>query len=316
MSRKLIHVAAAVIQNGRGDILIAKRSADQHQGGLWEFPGGKVEKGESALAALLRELYEELGIEIDRGKTRPLIKIPHHYSDKSVLLDVFQVCVFSGDAWGKEGQPIKWVPKSELDAYEFPEANKPILNACVLPKSIAITPVALNLEAVDGFFQNASTKGAQGFMLRNADYSQEEFYEAFNVLKRSCSISNIPLFVNSPLKVASDLGAQALHLSSDRLKALENRSEFSGRWLSASCHDKAELEMAVQKGLDFVTLSPLLFTTSHPETVPLGWEQFQKLVSECTIPVFALGGLDKSHIEQVVDCGGQGIAAITCWMDK
>lgn len=316
MSRKLIHVAAAVIQNSVGDILIAKRSTDKHQGGLWEFPGGKVEEGESALEALSRELYEELGIEIDRDKTRPLIKIPHHYADKSVLLDVFQVNAFSGNAWGKEGQPVKWVSRSQLDAYEFPAANKPILNACILPSSIAITPVSLNPAEISGFFQGVSAQGAQAIMLRNSDYSDEEFRAAYSDLKQSNSDLKLPILVNCSLEMALELGAQGLHLSSERLKALESRSEFSGRWLSASCHDEAELEMAVEKGLDFVTLSPLLFTTSHPETVPLGWKRFQELVSECTIPVFALGGLDKSHIEQVVNCGGQGVAAISCWVDN
>ncbi|WP_292959228.1 Nudix family hydrolase [Neptuniibacter sp. UBA6509] len=316
MSRKLIHVAAAVIQNSVGDILIAKRSTDKHQGGLWEFPGGKVEEGESALEALSRELYEELGVEIDRDKTHPLIKIPHHYSDKSVLLDVFQVNAFSGNAWGKEGQPVKWVSKSQLDTYEFPAANRPILNACMLPSSIAITPVSLNPAEINSFFQGVSAQGAQAIMLRNSEYSDEEFRAAYSALKQSNSDLKLPMLVNCSLEIALELGAQGLHLSSERLKALESRSEFSGRWLSASCHDEAELEMAVEKGLDFVTLSPLLFTTSHPEVVPLGWERFQKLVSECTIPVFALGGLDKSHIEQVVNCGGQGIAAISCWVDK
>lgn len=316
MSRKLIHVAAAVIQNSVGDILIAKRSTDKHQGGLWEFPGGKVEEGESAFEALSRELYEELGIEIDRDKTRPLIKIPHHYSDKAVLLDVFQVNAFSGNAWGKEGQPIQWVPKPQLDSYEFPAANKPILNACVLPNSIAITPASLSAADINAFFQSVSAQGAQAIMLRNSDYLDEEFRTAYNALKQSNSDLKLPMLVNCSLEMALELGAQGLHLSSERLKALESRSEFSGRWLSASCHDEAELQMAVDKGLDFVTLSPLLFTTSHPEAVPLGWERFQELVSECAIPVFALGGLDKSLIEQVVSCGGQGIAAISCWVDN
>lgn len=123
----LIHVAAAVIEDGLGNVFLAKRSDDKHQGGLWEFPGGKVEAGESSESALKRELDEEIGIQVIESKR--LIQIPHHYPDKSVFLDVFRVTVFSGDAWGKEGQEVRWVPIQELDRYSFPEANQPILAA-------------------------------------------------------------------------------------------------------------------------------------------------------------------------------------------
>ena len=106
-----------------------------------------------------------------------------------------------------------------------------------------------------------------------------------------------------------------MHLSADRLKALTQRSEFSGRWLSASCHNAEELEMAVAKGLDFVTLSPVLPTGSHPKAEPIGWETFQLLVKECPIPVFALGGLSLSHQNDAREQGAQGIAAISAWLN-
>ena len=149
MSKKLIHVAAAVIKNGDGQILIAKRSADQHQGGLWEFPGGKVEPGEPVPVALARELEEELGIEVTHSS--PLIKVPHHYADKSVLLDVYEVTQFNGEAWGREGQPVEWVNPGDLDQFQFPAANKPILNTCLLPDSWFITPE--HISEVDEFIK-------------------------------------------------------------------------------------------------------------------------------------------------------------------
>ena len=122
-----LHVAVAVIRNAQNDILISRRHADAHQGGLWEFPGGKVRRGESLQQALGRELREELGIEI--GAIRPLLQVEHDYGDRQVLLDVWLVREFSGEARSLEGQPLRWVAPTELAHYAFPAANRPILEA-------------------------------------------------------------------------------------------------------------------------------------------------------------------------------------------
>jgi len=124
---KRVHVAVAVIINGNGHILIAKRPDHVHQGGLWEFPGGKVEVGESLKAALERELFEELGIAL--LACQPLLEIHHDYFDKQVLLDVWTVTGFSGEAYGREQQAVRWVAPGSLFEYEFPEANQPIIQA-------------------------------------------------------------------------------------------------------------------------------------------------------------------------------------------
>jgi 8-oxo-dGTP diphosphatase len=126
MSR--VHVAVGVIRNSAGEILISKRHLDSHQGGLWEFPGGKVEAGETVIEALQRELLEELGIRFVDAQA--LVEIEHDYSDKAVCLDVWLVDAFSGSAEGREGQPLAWVTPSRLGAYEFPAANQPIIAAC------------------------------------------------------------------------------------------------------------------------------------------------------------------------------------------
>ncbi len=124
---KQVLVAAAAILNSKGELLIAKRPDDKHQGGLWEFPGGKVEAGEEILTALDRELFEELGIKTLAAK--PLIKVSHDYSDKSVVLDVWVVTEFSGKAEGREGQEVRWIVPSDIDSYTFPAANLPIIEA-------------------------------------------------------------------------------------------------------------------------------------------------------------------------------------------
>nr|WP_320167030.1 8-oxo-dGTP diphosphatase MutT [uncultured Methylophaga sp.] len=121
-----IHVAVAVIVQQK-EVLIALRKPDQHQGNLWEFPGGKVESGETVQQALTREIKEELAIDILRAE--PLIEHSHDYGDKSVLLDVWWIDAFDGTPTGHEGQTIKWVDIEALDHYEFPAANKIIVTA-------------------------------------------------------------------------------------------------------------------------------------------------------------------------------------------
>jgi 8-oxo-dGTP diphosphatase len=123
----LVHVAVGVILDKHRNVLITRRAQDAHQGGLWEFPGGKVETGESLTAALTRELREELGIVI--GRTSALLEVRHDYGDKTVLLDVHVVWEFSGEALGLEDQPLAWVAARELARYAFPAANMPIVTA-------------------------------------------------------------------------------------------------------------------------------------------------------------------------------------------
>lgn len=124
-----IHVAVGVIVNRRDEILIALRPEHTHQGGLWEFPGGKVESGETVRQALQRELREELGLEVI--SVRDLVDIQHDYPDKSVHLDVWWVDQFRGEPQGREGQPICWVGAERLGEFAFPAANQPIIDAVI-----------------------------------------------------------------------------------------------------------------------------------------------------------------------------------------
>ena len=123
---KVVHVAVGVIARG-DEIFITLRPDDAHQGGKWEFPGGKVEEGETVLQALRRELAEEVGITVNHSE--PVIVITHDYGDKQVKLDVHRVKDFAGEPHGKEGQASRWVNVKSLNANDFPEANVPIISA-------------------------------------------------------------------------------------------------------------------------------------------------------------------------------------------
>ena len=121
-----VHVAVGVVVNRDRQVLVAKRHDNQHQGGLWEFPGGKVMAGEDVRQALSRELLEEVNIDV--RESSPLLKINHDYGDKQVLLDVWYVSVFAGKAEGREGQPVKWISVTEFAEHDFPAANAEIIS--------------------------------------------------------------------------------------------------------------------------------------------------------------------------------------------
>lgn len=312
-----IHVAAAVILDAAGQILIARRPADKHQGGLWEFPGGKVEAGETAPQALARELHEELGIQVRRA--RPLIRIRHDYSDKSVLLDVWRVVVFDGQARGCEGQPIRWVPPAQLNEYEFPAANRPIISAAQLPERLLITgslapfAAAEGAEALAERISQALEEGPRLLMLRDPEADPSLLNRLYRELAPRVSAAGSRLTLNTSIEQANAIGADALHLNSARLMALDSRQAFQGRLLSASCHNEAELAQAARLGLDFVTLSPVAATASHPGAPTLGWLRFHALADRCPLPIYALGGLSPADLKAAWGAGAQGIATLSDW---
>ncbi|MFT5084042.1 MAG: 8-oxo-dGTP diphosphatase [Lentisphaeria bacterium] len=122
---KRVHVAVGVIRNAEALTCVSLRPQHVHMGGLWEFPGGKVEAGESVFAALARELNEELSLRI--AASEPLMQVSFQYPDKAVLLDVHLVTGFSGEAVGNEGQQVRWVDKKTLASLTFPQANAAIV---------------------------------------------------------------------------------------------------------------------------------------------------------------------------------------------
>ncbi len=297
---KQIAVAAAVIENEQGDILIAKRSDDQHQGGLWEFPGGKIEEGESVEQALVRELDEELGIQVSQAS--PLIRIHHQYPDKSVLLDVWRVTQFAGQPEGKEGQPIRWVASDSLDSYPFPAANHPIITAAQLPDQIQLIDQTQPLFKAEQRLINALKRGCRWFMLRDLELDINHLRVAYEHLRIICNQHGAQLIICSDPLTANELQAEALFLTASHLIGLSQRSEFSGRWLGAACHNPGELLMAQQKGCDFISLSPV-----KSLDLGLGWTRFAELTEIARVPVYARGGLNKDDLSTAQQMGAQGV---------
>lgn len=310
-----VQVAAAVIRRADGHILLAKRADQQHQGGLWEFPGGKLEAGESALVALRRELQEELGIAVTAA--RPLIKVQHDYPDKQVLLDVWEVSGFTGEPHGAEGQPLAWVSPRQLPDYDFPAANQPIVRAARLPAQYLITPAELDGKPLLLGIQAAIAAGARLIQLRAPNMYSPEYRDLAVDVVGLCA-GKAQLMLKGPLEWLGDFPAAGWHLTAEQLRkyADKGRPFPAQRWLAASCHNAEELALARQMGVDFVTLSPVQPTQSHPEAQPLGWEAAAQLIEGFNLPVYLLGGVSPGDSERAWQLGAQGVAGIRAFWPK
>lgn len=305
-----IPVAVAVIQNLAGKILLTRRQAHTHQGGLWEFPGGKVERREDLAQALRREIREELGIEVITHQ--PLISITHAYPEKTVRLDVHTVLKYAGVPYGMEGQPLEWVSIQDLDRYPMPAADKPICNALKLPDTYLIT--GPDPKAIKPFLRRLEVSLDQDVklvQLRAPGLSDDEYRSLAAAAYTLCQRYGAKMLANASLDLMDKIEADGFHLTSRQLMALSDRPVCSDKWLAASCHNQRELLQAAAVGVDFCVLSPVLATASHPEANPLGWGQFSEQLKQVNRPVYALGGMDRSHILQARMAGGQGIAAIS-----
>jgi len=313
--RKLVHVAAAVLCDRQGRFLLAKRHAGTHQGGLWEFPGGKREANESVDSALQRELEEELGIR--PTQYRPLIRVRHDYGDREVLLETFLVTGWAGEPAGLEGQPLVWAEPARLAEYPMPPADLPILKALRLPLHYLITP-DLTVSPAE-FLAGLTSSLAHGIrlvQLRLPGLPPRERLQLAEAAAVLCRSAGAELLINSDWELAVRVGAAGVHLKAAQLYQLQSRPLASPLLVGASCHSAAELAMARELDLDFAVLSPVARTLSHPGSTPLGWPGFAELVQEAGLPVYALGGMELADLATALARGGQGIAAIRgLWAD-
>jgi len=312
----IVHVAVAVIVNDDGEVCISFRHEGLHQGGLWEFPGGKMEQHETVEQALKREIKEELDIDIEA--TRPLITVSHDYQDKKVCLHVNRVQSHHGQATGLEGQRVKWVAVDELPSYDFPAANYPIIKAVQLPDRYLITGKFVDEDDFLKKLKKALDREIRLVQLRlkEDDFNIEGVQSLIQQTSSLCKHAGAKLLFNIPeqhIKMIELSGVEfdGYHADSRILKKLSQRPD--GKLFSASCHNQDELNKAKGLGADFVVLSPVQKTASHPEMQAMGWQQFSDMIAACTIPVYALGGVSERDLEKAWLHGAQGIAAISAF---
>lgn len=308
-----MHVAVGVIVNRQGQVLISKRDVDAHQGGLWEFPGGKLEQGENLGQSLKRELMEELGIFVDSFS--PLIKINHAYSDRKVLLEVAKIDHFRGEPTGLEGQPIRWVSPDSLTQCSLLEADRPIVTAIRIPPFYPIlqaTPGGLKeiMKTLGQMIDN----GMKLIRLRAGD--SESYPKIAQCVCDTVSGTDVSILLDSNPELVYETKAGGMHLNSRRLMEAKARPLDADYWVSASCHNERQLKQAENLGVDFVVLSPVSRTQSHPNAVPMGWDVFETLVEPANLPVYALGGLGPSDLETARSRGAQGISGIRAFLKE
>ncbi len=305
--RKIVHVAAAVITRPDGSFLLGQRAPDTFYPGYWEFPGGKVEPGETPREALIRELDEELGIKVDVAW--PWLTREHVYEHAHVSLHFFEVPAWRGDIHDRVHSALSWQHAGRMTVEPMLPANGPILKALRLPRTMGITQagetgVAAQLARLD----TALAGGLRLVQVREPDLAPDARDSFARAVVERCRSAGALVVINDDAGLARRVGADGLHLPARRLAELAARPDFE--WVGASCHERPELEKAAALGLDYALLGAVRPTLSHPEREALGWARFGERIDRLPLPVLALGGLSAGDMTTARAAGAHGIAAI------
>jgi 8-oxo-dGTP diphosphatase len=298
-------VAAAVLQRSDHCVLLAQRLPGTPYPGYWEFPGGKLEPGESAREALARELDEELGIEIVNAS--PWLVQRYEYPHANVELNFFRVFAWRGEPRSRIGQAIAWQMPGAFDVAPLLPANATILRVLDLPSIYGIS-MAEDLGEED-FLRRARKAVANGLrliQLREKSWPVERLRRLAELLLPIAHGAGARVLLNGDPALARELGCAGVHWAAAALRQATARPE--GMLCAASCHDQAELARAAELGVDFAVLGPVAATPSHPQSTPLGWPRVGELLRATPIPVYALGGLEPSDLDIAIAHGAHGVA--------
>lgn len=304
---RILEVSAAVLQREDGTFLLAQRPPEKIWAGYWEFPGGKIEPGETPYHALVRELQEELGITVQTAY--PWLTRVFTYPHATVRLNFFRVSEWSGELHPHEGQQFSWQLPSQVQVNPVLPANAPVLRALELPTLYAISNAAeLGVEPFMTSLKARLDAGLRLVQLREKDIPRNELRElALRVVALAHS-HGAKVLLNGDVALAQEVGADGVQLTSAQLTELKERPAID--WCAASCHNAEELCRAETLGCDFALLSPVLPTLSHPGAPHLGWGNFAAIAAGSTIPVYALGGLQQEDMQTAWQHGAHGIALL------
>jgi 8-oxo-dGTP diphosphatase len=306
-SKNRVEVVAAVLQKGDGTFLLAQRPPGKVYAGYWEFPGGKVEPGESPSIALARELHEELGIDV--ASSYPWLTRVYDYEHAAVRLHFRRATKWTGELRGREEQAFQWQRIGAVTASPLLPANAPILRALSLPVVYGITNAShAGIDAMMLRLERALAEGLRLVQLREKHMDSDALVELARRASTLAHTYGARIVVNAAPAIAERSGADGVHLSSARLMATPVRP--CAELVGASCHNERELAHAARLELDFAVLGPVLETASHPGADALGWAEFGRLVTAYPLPVYAIGGLSADDLEDAWTAGAHGIAAI------
>ena len=303
----IVEVSAAVLTQPDGRVLLAQRPQGKAYAGYWEFPGGKVEPGESLEAALARELHEELGIVITRA-CRWITRV-FEYPHAIVRLNFFRVFDWQGEPHPHEGQVFSWQQPDAVEVTPLLPANFPILKALSLPPLLGITHAeSLGVDTFLARLDIALANGLRLIQLRDKTLPEDTRLALARETVRRAHRYGARVLVNGDPALARAAGADGVHLDSAAAVRLTARPDCD--WIGVSCHDAAELAHAAAIEADFALLSPVLPTLTHPGAVTLGWDSFSALAAASPIPVYGLGGLGRDNVALAQSHGAHGVALL------
>jgi len=303
--RPPVDVAVGVVIRADGAVLFGQRLAGKPYAGWWEFPGGKLEAGETVTQALARELHEELGIDIEGSS--PWVVREHVYPHAHVRLHFHRVERWRGEPRSREGQALRWQRPDSIEVAPLLPAAIRVVGWLRLPQALAISAASdLGDEAFLRALDARLDAGPCVLQLREPGMAAARFDALFREARARCERRGARLVVNSVHPDSYWRAAGGVHLRAADLMRLERRPDL--RWVGASCHDEAELARACALELDYALLGPVLPTASHPGAPGIGWEGFARVAAPTAIPVFALGGLDWADAPAARRAGAHGVA--------
>jgi 8-oxo-dGTP diphosphatase len=302
-------VAAAVIERP-GEFLLAQRPEGKPYPGYWEFPGGKIEAGEDARAALARELKEEL--DIDVRESSPWITRVYTYTHATVRLHFFRVTKWEGEPKPLEDQDIRWQRVGAADVSPMLPANAPVLAALALP-AVMIVSNAHEM-GVDRWIARLAERVVDEKVLVQIREKQANAQQVQHILSRALAHTE-PFGSRVVVNSASGRFPQCdgIHLTAKAL--MESAARPEGALVGASCHDERELAKAEQLGVDYAVLGPVKRTASHPDATPLGWDRFAALARDRAMPIYAIGGFTRADMAEARRNGAHGVALLSAAFD-
>jgi 8-oxo-dGTP diphosphatase len=287
--------------------LLGQRAPGTFYPGFWEFPGGKVEAGETPHDALVRELREELGIEVVRAD--PWLRRQHVYEHAHVRLNFFRVREWHGELHDHVHSALAWQRADGLTVSPMLPANAPVLAALALPDFYAITHAGeIGIDAQLLALAHALEGGLKLVQLREPKLDAPRRAAFVHAAVDLCHQYGARVLVNGDLTLAEAAGADGVHLPAVQLAAQTLRPDLP--LVAASCHSTAELERAAELGCDFAVFGPVRATATHPGIAGIGWDNFAAALAVPPLPTFALGGLSRADCDAAQRAGAHGIAAI------
>jgi 8-oxo-dGTP diphosphatase len=306
---KIIKAVVGVLRNESGQILIAKRQNHQFMAGFWELPGGKIEGDETTEETIIRELNEELGIKVNTLSLHQTMQ--HTYADRMVELCIYNIDEYKNSPIGAEGQEINWVNIDELTNYELLPTMKAFYNSVVLPNKYWITPSS-NHQSDEWInkFEQKLTSGITLIQLRSKTPLDVSFVKS---LHHQCQQNNVKLLLNTPNKTFDESYCDGWHITTNEMFKLDSRPCADDKLLGASTHNLEEALKAQDIGADFIVISPVQATQTHPDTIPIGWKAAEEVVNKLNIPVYFLGGMGIDDLDKTLKIGAQGIAGVSAF---